>query len=75
MAKKWHYLTAKSLPVLFRGITSNNNWDFYWLNCFQSHRTENKLKKHETVLNDHDYCYAEIPDEDNKILKYNHGAK
>ena len=22
-----------------------------------------------------DYCYAEMPNEDNKILKYNHGEK
>ena len=24
---------------------------------------------------DHDYCYVEMPDEDNKILKYNHREK
>ena len=34
-----------------------------------------KLKKHEKVCNDHDYCYAEIPNEDNRILGYNHGEK
>ena len=60
---------------MLRGITSNNNGDFYCLNCFHSHRTHNKLKKHETVCNDHDYCYVEIPKEDEKILKYNHGEK
>ena len=27
------------------------------------------------VCNDHDYCYVEMPDEDNKMLKYNHGKK
>ena len=43
--KKWHYLAAKSLSALFTGITSNNNEDFYWLDCFHSFRTENKLKK------------------------------
>ena len=26
-------------------------------------------------MNDHDYCYEEIPNEDNKILKYNQGEK
>ena len=58
------------MSALFRGITSNNNVDFYSLNCFHSYRTENKLKKHEKVCNDHDYCYVEMPNEDNKILKY-----
>ena len=32
------------------------------------------LKKHFNVRNDCGYCYVEIPKEDNKILKYNHGA-
>ena len=27
------------------------------------------------VCNDHDYCYIEIPNEDNKILKYNQEEK
>ena len=34
-----------------------------------------KLKKHEKLCNDHDYCYVEMSDEDNKILKCNHGKK
>ena len=33
---------------------------------------KNKLKKHERVCNDYDY-YVDMPNEDNKILKYNHG--
>ena len=72
---KWHYLAVKKLCSLFRGITSNHNGDFYCLNCFYSYRTENKLKKHEKVCNNHDYCYVEMCNEDNKILKYNHGEK
>ena len=67
--KKSHYLTMKSLSVLFRGITKNNNGDFYCLNCFHSYSTENKLKKHEKECNDHDYCYVEMLSEDNKILR------
>ena len=38
-------------------------------------RTENKLKKHKNVCENHDYCYVVMPKEDNKILKYNHGEK
>ena len=73
--KKWHYLAEKSLPALLRGITSNNNGEFYCSNCFRSYTTENKLEKHKNVCENHDYCYVERPEEDNKILKYNHGEK
>ena len=73
--KKWHYLAVKSLSALLRRITSKHDRDFYCLNCFHSYSTKNKLKKYEKVCNDHDYCYVEMPDEDNKILKYNHGEK
>ena len=38
--KKWHYLAAKSLPVLLRGIISNYNENFYCLNCFHLHSTK-----------------------------------
>ena len=60
----------KSLSALLRGISSSNNGDFYCLNCFHSYRTLNKLKKHERVCNNHDYCHVEMPKEHekNKIL-------
>ena len=73
--EKWHYLAAKKLFALLRGITGNNNGDFYCLNCFCPYTTENKLKKHKNVCENHDYCYVEMPEEDNKILKYNQGEK
>ena len=46
-------------------------WNFYCSNCFHSYSTKNKLKKHERVCNDHDCCHVEMPNKDNKILKYN----
>ena len=49
--KKCHYLAVRSLSALFRGITSNNNGDFYCLNCSHLYRALNKLKKHERVCN------------------------
>ena len=73
--EKWHYLAITKLSALLRGVTGNNNGDFYCLNCFQSYTTENKIKKHKNVCENHDYCYVEIPEEDNKILKYNQGKK
>ena len=38
--EKWHYFAVKSLPALFRGITSNHKEDFYCLNCFHLYITE-----------------------------------
>ena len=71
---RWHYLEVKSLPTLLRGTTSNHHGDFYCLNCFHSYRTLNKLKKHEKVCNNHDYCRIDMPKEHEKI-KYLSGEK
>ena len=71
----WHYLAVKSISGLLRGITSNHNGDFYCLNCFHSYTTENKLRKHERICEDHDFCYVKMPDEDNNILEYVPGKK
>ena len=73
--EKWHDLVVKSFSALFRGITSKHDGEFYCLNCFQSYTTENKLKRDKQVCENHDYCYEEMPKEDNKILKYNIGEK
>ena len=73
--EKWHYLAVKTLSALFRGIKSDNNGDFYCLNCFHSFRIENKLKKNKNVCENLDYCYVEMSEKGNKILKYNHGEK
>ena len=73
--KKWHYLAAKSLSALLRGITANHVVDFYFFNCFHSDSTKNKRKKCEKVYNDHGYYYVKMPDEFNEILKYKHGEK
>ena len=63
------------MSALLRGITPNHNGDFYCLNCFHSFRTKHKFKKHIKVRENYDYCYVEMPREDNEILKYNHGEK
>ena len=67
--KKWHYLAVKKLSAFFRVITSKHEGDFYCLNCFHSFRTD------KNVFKNHDYCCVEMPKEDNKLLKYNHGEK
>ena len=86
--EKWHYIALKSertddgfnspirsLPRLFRGITSNQSGDFYCLNCLHSFRTDNALKKHKRLCDNNDYCHEAMPTEGNKTLKYNHGEK
>ena len=73
--KKWHYLAVKSLPALLKEIASKHKEYFYCLNCFHAYTTKSKLERHKKVCENHDYCYVEIPNEDNKILKYNHGEK
>ena len=73
--KNWYYLTVKSISKLLRGITSSNHGNVDCLNCFHSYSTEIKLKKHEKVCKDHDFCHVKMTKEDNKILKCNPGEK
>ena len=83
---KWHYIALKSdsidngfnrpirsLPRLFRGITSNNNGYFYCFGCLHSFRADNKLKRQKRLCDNHDYCHIEMSTRDNNTLKYNHG--
>ena len=71
----WHYLAVKSISGLLRGITSNHNGDFICLNCFHSYTTKRKLKKHERICRNHDFCDPKMPDEDNKISRYISGEQ
>ena len=73
--EKWHYLTVKNLPGFLRGITSTHKEDFYCLNCFRLYRTRNKLKTHNKICENHDYCNVEMPTKVNNIFKYNQGEK
>ena len=60
---------------MIRGISSTNNGDFYCLSCFYSYRRLNKLKNHERVCNNHDYCHVDMPGEGKNISKYSPGGK
>ena len=73
--EKCHYTAVTRLSGLLRGLAGNNNGDFDCLNCFHAYRTENKLEKHKKICENYDYCYVEMPNEDNKIIKYNQGEK
>ena len=63
------------MSALLRRITSKYEVDFYCINCFHSYSTKEKLKRHKEVCENYDYCFVEMPKEDNKVLKYNHGEK
>ena len=73
--ENWHNLVVKSLLGLLKGITSNNKEDFYCLNCFCTYTTKNKLEEHKKICENNKYCHVEMPNEDNKIIKYNLGEK
>ena len=47
--KKWHYLVAKKLSALFKGVTSNHDGNFYCLNFLHLFRKKN-LKKHKIYV-------------------------
>ena len=36
---------------------------------------KNGDKNHEKLCNEHDYCHAEMPKKDEKVLKHNHGER
>ena len=86
---EWHYLALKYIPTedgymrpiqsisrLFNKITSTNTTnDYDSLNCFHSYRTENKLKKHELVCNNNDYCEIVLPNVKEKVIKHVLGSK
>ena len=70
--ENWHYLAVIKISRLFREITSNNNGELYCLNCMHSFRTDNALKKHERLCDNHDYCQLAMSSKNKNILKYNH---
>ena len=71
----WHCLAVTNLSALLKGNSSNHKGDFYFLNCFSSYATKNKLKEHEKICNNHNSCHTEMPNWVEKILKYNPGEK
>ena len=74
MVKNGTFAVTKLSKVL-KGITPKRKGDFCCLNCFNSNSTNEKLKKHRNVCKNHDYCYVEMPEKDNKISTYNHREK
>ena len=60
-------------------ITTWNNFktqgDFYCLNCLHSFITDNKVKSHEKVCKNNDFCVIVKPSEKDNILEFNQYTK
>ena len=73
--KGWHYLAAKKLSPLLRGITSKHSGNLYCLNCLDYFRTENKLECREQVCKNEAFCGIALPTQKNNTLKFNQYMK
>ena len=60
---------SERISTLLHKIISKNKGDFYCLNCLHSFRTENKLKSHEKVCKNKDFCGIVMPSEKDNILE------
>ena len=66
---------SKKLSALLKGITSKNDFDSYCLNCLHSFRIKNKLKSHEKLCKNKDFCGVLLPSQKCNILKFNQYMK
>ena len=73
--ERWHYLCVKKLSAFLRGISSNHNGDVYCMNCFKSIRTKSNIETHKSMCENHDYCYVQMANNENKMLEYKHSQK
>ena len=45
------------------------------MNCLHSFKAEENHNSHENVCKSNKWCETVMPNEENKIMKYNHGQK
>ena len=65
----------KSLLRLLHGNTFKRKDDHYCKNCFHAFRKDYKLKSHENVYKNHNFCNIKIPEGRDKILKFTQNHK
>ena len=65
----------KKLSTLIKEVTSKYHGDFYCFNCLHSFRTENRLKSHENVSENKDFCGIVTPSEKDNVLEFNQYVK
>ena len=62
--------SKKAIYIIQRNNIKRHD-DFYWLNCLNSFRTENKLKFNEKVCENKDFYGIVMPSEKDNILDFN----
>ena len=67
----WHYLAVKKVSISLRGTKSKRHDHFYCLNCLHSFRTESKLKSHEKVCKNKEFCGIVMRSEKDNISEIN----
>ena len=66
---------SKTLSALLHGITSKHKGKFYCLNSLHCFRTKSKLKAHEKVCKNKEFCEIVMSSEKDKILEFNQYVK
>ena len=70
---------ASSCSKKYIRIIKRNNiksrWRFLLFKLLIFIHNRKKLKKHEKICKDHDFCHVKMPNKNNKFLKYNPGEK
>ena len=67
-------LSKKYIRIIKRN-NIKSRWRFLLFRLLSFIHNIKKLKKHEKICKDHDFCHVKMPNENNKILKYNPGEK
>ena len=70
--KLFYWWFRANKMALFRSSVSRHIGDFYCLICLHSFRTKEKSNSHEKASKN---CEVVMPNDENKILKYNHSQK
>ena len=71
----WDYLAVKKLSALLHGTTLKHKGGFYCLNCLHSFKREKKLKSHEKVCKNKNFCGTVMPSEKHNILEFSQYMK
>ena len=70
------FILQKNIYIqIIKRKTSYHDGDFYCLNYLHPYKRGNKLKKHEKICKDHDFCDVKTPGKDNNTLKHHPGEK
>ena len=66
----WHYCIVKKLYIIKRNNLKINGQS-YCLKCLHSFRIKSKLKSHQRICKNKDFCGIVLPSQKDNILKFN----